>query len=136
MTTAHLRILLVEDNPADVTLVEEALSEAGMNCILELATDGSKAIELIERIDAGSRPCPALMLLDLNLPRVSGEAVLQRLRDSQRCNAMRVLVVSSSAAPSDRDRAMKLGATDYFRKPSSLAEFLELGPKVRSLLNS
>lgn len=130
-------ILLVEDNHADVTLVEEALSEAGVVCTLQVVTDGSEAIEMIERLDAdASLPGPELILLDLNLPRVSGEDVLRRVRSKGRCQAIPVLVVSSSAAPVDRQRAMSLGATDYFRKPSSLDEFLELGPKVRDLLRS
>jgi CheY-like chemotaxis protein len=128
-------VLLVEDNAADANLVEEALAEAQLECALEIVRDGSKAIELIDRVDADDRqPPPDLVLLDLNLPPVGGERVLQRIRRSPRCNGIKVLIVSSSDAPSDRERAMNLGATGYFRKPSSLDEFMELGHRVRSML--
>lgn len=89
----------------------------------------------IDRLDSGtSHACPDLVLLDLNLPKVSGEAVLERVRLSPKCGAAKVFIISSSDAPTDRERAMKLGASDYFRKPSNLAQFIELGPKVRAML--
>jgi len=128
-------ILLVEDNPADVNLIEEALSEESLECGLRVINDGAKAIELMDRVDADQgEPCPDLMLLDLNLPKVSGQDVLQRIRSGARCKGIKVLIVSSSNAPADRERALRLGATDYFRKPSTLEQFMELGPKVRGLL--
>jgi DNA-binding response OmpR family regulator len=72
--------------------------------------------------------------LDLNLPKVGGEAVLERVRSSPACKGVKVIVVSSSDAPSDRKRVMELGANEYFRKPSSLEQFMEFGPKVLALL--
>jgi CheY-like chemotaxis protein len=127
--------MLVEDNPADVDLIEEALTEGRIDCELDVIQDGDKAIAAIERADADTvSRCPDLILLDLNLPKVSGEEVLKRVRASRRFRNIKVLIVSSSNAPSDRERAMQLGATDYFRKPSTLEQFMELGPKVRSLL--
>jgi DNA-binding response OmpR family regulator len=128
-------VLLVEDNPADADLVEEAFSEAHIDCLLDILRDGAQAIDFIERLDSGlSEACPDLFLLDLNLPKVGGEAVLKRVRSSPVCKSVKVLIVSSSDAPSDRKRAMDLGASDYFRKPSSLEQFMEFGSKVRVLL--
>jgi CheY-like chemotaxis protein len=132
----HAFVLLVEDNPADAILVEEALSEARVDCRLHIVGDGSRALELIGRVETGQERCPDLVLLDLNLPRLSGGEVLERLRASPSCHSVKVLIVTSSNAASDRERAIALGATDYFRKPSTLAQFLELGPKVRQMLNS
>ncbi|HEY1756928.1 MAG TPA: response regulator [Bryobacteraceae bacterium] len=129
-------VLLVEDNPADAILVEEALSEAQVDCGLRIVGDGSKALEFIGRVETGQERCPDLVLLDLNLPRLSGGEVLERLRTSPSCHSVKVLIVTSSNAASDRERAMALGATDYFRKPSTLTQFLELGPKVRQMLDS
>jgi len=72
----------------------------------------------------------------LNLPRLSGEEVLRRLRSSSRFRTTKVLIITSSDASSDRQRVMELGADDYFRKPSTLDQFLELGPKIRQLLQA
>jgi CheY-like chemotaxis protein len=116
--------------------VEEALAEERLDCGLYVVRDGAIAIDFIEQVDADDgHPCPDLVLLDLNLPKVSGEEVLKRVRVSPRCGRTKVLIISSSNAPSDRERAMALGATGYFRKPSSLDEFMQLGPKVREMLS-
>jgi len=77
---------------------------------------------------------PDLVLLDLNLPKISGEAVLERVRLSPKYGTAKVFIISSSDAPTDRERAMKLGASGYFHKPSNLAQFMELGPRVRAIL--
>ena len=127
-------VLLVEDNPADVNLVEEALAEAHVDCGLKVLRDGSMAVEFILSVEKDEAPCPDLVMLDLNLPRLNGEEVLRRLRASSVLGAVKVLIITSSNAASDRKRAMDLGATDYFRKPSSVDQFLELGPKVRQML--
>jgi len=131
------RVLLIEDNPADANLVEEALVEANLDCDLSIMRDGAQAIEFFERLDAGSsEEYPHLVLLDLNLPKVPGEAVLERVRLSPKYGTAMVFIISSSDAPKDRERAMKLGASDYFRKPSTLAQYMELGPRVRTLLET
>ena len=130
-------VLLVEDNPADAELVEEAFAEANIACHLAILRDGAQAIEFIERLDSGvSDVCPDLVLLDLNLPKVGGDVVLERVRSSPKCKGVKVLIVSSSDAPTDRKRAMDLGASEYFRKPSSLEQFMEVGPRVRGLLQA
>jgi chemotaxis family two-component system response regulator Rcp1 len=135
MNTQTPHILLIEDNPADANLVEEAFSEAQFTCELSVMRDGAEAIEFIDDIDAGTRhACPDLVLLDLNLPKVGGRAVLERVRSSPKLRKTIVLIISSSDAPSDRKQVMELGADEYFRKPSSLQQFMELGPKVRTML--
>lgn len=135
MRTEHLAlVLLVEDNPADANLVEEALTAAQVPCGLHVLSDGTKAMEFIAQVENNTAPCPDLVPLDLNLPRIGGEQILRKLRDSPRLEANKVLIVTSSSAASDRRRAMELSATDYFRKPSTLEQFLELGPKVRQML--
>jgi two-component system, chemotaxis family, response regulator Rcp1 len=132
--TKH-RVLLVEDNPADANLVEEALAEANLDCELCVMRNGQQVIEMIERLESGSaQEMPDLVLLDLNLPKVTGDVVLERVRSSPRCREARVFIISSSDVPADRELAMKLGAIGYFRKPSSLADFMEIGPRVRAIL--
>ncbi len=126
-------LLLVEDNPADVFLVREALREEDLDCDLEVVDDGEQAIRFLERVDAGGQAPPDLLLLDLNVPRIGGEQVLERLRKSQPCAEIAVVVITSSDSPRDRQRAADLGAAEYFRKPANLDEFMALGKLVRRL---
>jgi CheY-like chemotaxis protein len=128
-------VLLVEDNAADTNLVEEALAEQQLDHSLHVLSDGSKAIDFIDRMDADvGHPRPDIVLLDLNLPRVHGEDVLRRLQRSPHRHDIQVLIISSSGAPADRDRVLALGANGYFRKPSDLDQFLALGAIVRDML--
>ena len=128
-------VLLVEDNAADANLVQEALAEHRVDSALQILNDGAKAIDFIERMDADeAQPCPDLVLLDLNLPKTNGEEVLRRLQRSPRRQQIKVLIISSSNIPADRERAFALGANGYFRKPSNLDEYMLLGPRVRELL--
>ena len=78
-------------------------------------------------------PCPHVMLLDINLPKADGFEVLRRLRGSERCKGIPVLMISSSDSPLDRSQAAELGA-GYFRKPPSYDEFLKLGTVLKKLL--
>jgi chemotaxis family two-component system response regulator Rcp1 len=131
----ELSILLIEDNPADVFLVEEAIKAEDLSYCLTHAADGERAILLLRQLeDDESLPCPALVLLDLNLPRKSGDEVLERLRASERCKNIPVIVLTSSDSASDREKAQRLGANAYFRKPSDLDEFLKLGAVVKKIL--
>jgi CheY-like chemotaxis protein len=135
MNTGKAQLLLVEDNPADVELVEEALAEAALDCGLSVVRDGRQAIDFIEHLEAADEQCcPDLVLLDLNLPKVSGEEVLNRMRSSPRFRLAKVLIISSSDITSDKERLIRLGANEYFHKPSSLKQYMELGPKVRAML--
>jgi len=139
MTRDHLdqlSLLLVEDSPADVFLVKEAMKEEGLRVRMEVADNGESAIAILDRVDAGSstNAVPNLLLLDVNIPRSNGTEVLERLRRSPRCGTVPVVMISSSDSPADRKRAFDLGATDFFSKPSSLTEFMKLGKLVRRLL--
>ena len=128
-------VLLVEDNPADAGLVQEALEEHRVDCDLILATDGERAIRFIESINAHSDSCPDLIILDLNLPRRTGREVLELIRGNDKCAEVPIVILTSSNAQIDRDDAMKLGATRYIKKPSRLAEFLKLGSLFKEILN-
>jgi CheY-like chemotaxis protein len=135
MKTEKPNVLLVEDNPADINLVEEALEEARLDCHLHIMRDGVRAIEFLDRLDSElDHPPPDVVLLDLNLPKVGGEEVLKRVRMSPKCEGVKVLIISSSDVPADRERVMQLGANDYFRKPSDLAQFMLLGVKIRAMI--
>ena len=130
----HVFIILVDDNPADVLLIREALVCHGVKSQFVIARDGDEAIRFIDEVDAHLRPCPDLVILDLNLPRKTGFEVLQRMRSTPGCCDAPVAILSSSDAPSDRQKAERLGATRYFQKPSNLDDFMSIGAKLKKML--
>src|SRR6185312_5979317 len=130
-----LQVWLVEDSEADELLMRAALNLDGLDCEFQVSPDGEKAIEFIEALDNGEAwHRPHIVLLDLNLPRKGGARVLEKIRRSQRCAGVPVVVVSSSDSPGDRTQVSRLGATRYFQKPLDLVEFMKLGPLVREVL--
>lgn len=132
---AQLQIVIVEDNPGDVFVMTEALCEHGINGTVTVIGDGDEAVNFFDRLDGDpSRPCPSVVLLDLNLPKRTGGAVLSRIRAGGRCAQVPVVIVSSSNAEEDVDSNKRLGATAYFRKPTSLDQFMQLGKLVGSLV--
>jgi CheY-like chemotaxis protein len=131
------QILLAEDSDADVGIVRIALRDQNLNHVLHVARDGEEAIAFIQKVDADSKaPKLDLLLLDMHLPRYNGEQILQRLRSTERYAQTPVIVMTASAAPEDEDRAQKHAALFYFRKPSRLQEFIELGAIVREILKT
>ena len=132
-----IHILLVEDNPGDVLLVRRALEEHRIRHELHVVRDGSEALELFSKMgEPNHPPCPDLVLLDLNLPKVDGPDLLRAFRKHPQCSLTPVIVVSSSDAPHERDRMADLGISGYFRKPSDLDGFLHLGAVVRQVVES
>lgn len=124
-------ILLIEDNRADAGLVREALEHHAVAGELLVVTDGQSAIDLIRTLE----DCPSLIIVDLNLPRRSGRDVLAFLRDQPRYVGTPVVVLSSSDTEEDRAESAALGVHRYLRKPSRLAEFLELGRVFKTILS-
>lgn len=130
----RLNLLLAEDNLPDAILVREAIRLENLPLEVHIAPDGQRAIDFIARAENDpDAPCPHFLLLDINLPKADGFEVLRRLRDSQRCGKVPVLMISSSDSPADRSQAAQLGA-GYFRKPPSYDEFLKLGAVLKKLL--
>lgn len=131
----HL-IVVAEDNGGDAFLIQEALREQKLPFAIEAVEDGESMFSLINALNSDeSRPCPDLFVLDLNLPKRTGEEVFTHLRSSERCADTPVIVVTSSDSPQDRERATKLGAWAYFRKPSNLDSFMEIGALIRDVLD-
>ncbi|HYP06308.1 MAG TPA: response regulator [Bryobacteraceae bacterium] len=131
-----LRILLAEDNPADVILVRHALEEHRISHELRVVTDGLDAIEFVASIgQAQSLDWPDILLLDLNLPRADGSEVLRAFREHPQGGATPVIVVTSSAAKADRQRVEPLGISRYFQKPVDFDGFMRLGAVVKEVVS-
>lgn len=131
----EIQVLLAEDNRADVILVKEALAAHHVPYKLFLVKDGEEAVDFIARMGtAGEPPCPDVFLLDLNLPKIDGIEVLQEFRRHPQCVTTPVIVISSSDAPRDREKASGLEVTRYFRKPASLDGFMKLGGVIKEVL--
>jgi CheY-like chemotaxis protein len=126
--TRVVQILLAEDNPADVYLIEEALREHEVAFEITVAEDGEAAMNMVTKGEVQ----PDIVLLDLNMPKRSGGEVLDRIRRDARSD-IPVIVLTSSDSPSDREEALRLGATCYIRKPTGLDEFLEIGATIKRL---
>ncbi|MFN7145241.1 MAG: response regulator, partial [Myxococcota bacterium] len=115
-------VLLVEDNEDDAALAEMALARSGHDHTLRVARDGQEAIEILHELQpAGVQP--ALVLLDLKLPRVDGRGVLRELRGDPTTVRVPVVVLTSSRLEQDVLDAYALGANSYFQKPVDFASF-------------
>jgi DNA-binding response OmpR family regulator len=126
---------LVEDNPGDVALIREALAENDIQAEIILLDDGEKAYRYFQALDQNQGVCPDLVLLDLNLPKMSGWEVLEFVRRSSKCRHVSVAVLSSSDAAIDKLQAERLGANRYIRKPSDLEDFIHIGAIIRAVLS-
>ncbi len=119
-------ILLVEDNPDDELLTVRALKRQNIGNRIVVAHDGQEALDrLFGEGEVGGPERPALVLLDLNLPRVEGLEVLRRIRSDPRTRLLPVVILTSSREERDIVEGYSLGANSYVRKPVNFDEFLE-----------
>ena len=122
-----MHILLVEDNPADARLTSEAFNEAAARTRLSVVPDGVEALAFLRRQGQYANASrPDLVLLDLNMPRKDGRAVLVEIRNDPTCKRIPVLILTSSRGDSDIDLAYENGANCYLLKPSDLDAYFAL----------
>ncbi len=120
-------VLLVEDNPGDVRLTREAFRDVNRLVRLHVATDGVEAMAFLNRTDGHeSAPRPALVLLDLNLPRMDGREVLGRIKANEDLKTIPTVIVTTSDIPADVLISYRLQANAYLRKPIELDAFEDL----------
>lgn len=117
-------ILLVEDNPDDAELTRIAFAEAGVEYRLQVVGDGVQALAYLR----GCAPAdlPALVLLDLNLPKLDGREVLEAIRAEPATRSLPVVVLTTSAEPFDVDTVYELGANSYIQKPVEFERFVDV----------
>jgi two-component system response regulator len=117
-------ILLVEDNPDDVTLARRAFRKNNIDNEIIVAKDGAEALQLLLPADQSSAQVnPAIVLLDLNLPKVSGLDVLRRLRADERTEMLPIIMLTTSSEDRDVEYSYRLGANSFVRKPVNFDDF-------------
>ena len=119
-----LQILLVEDDPGDVELTRESLNDSKLLRSMHVVEDGVEAMAFLKREGKYSdAPRPDLILLDLNLPRKDGRAVLAEVKSDDSLKMIPIVILTTSTAEEDILKTYKLGANCYITKPVGLAQF-------------
>jgi CheY-like chemotaxis protein len=125
MTRRITEVLLVDDNPADSDLVREVLARNRCPSHVHTVIDGLEAIAFLHRQGKyGAETIPDLVVLDLNLPRKDGRAVLAEIKADPVLRATPIVIFSSSEARQDVVRSYELGANSYVNKPGNLEDFV------------
>jgi two-component system response regulator len=117
-------ILLVDDNPDDVTFTLRAFKRNNITNEIVVAVDGEQALQMLLPEDAAQPFHPALVLLDLKLPKVGGLEVLRRIRADPRTQSLPIVVLTTSSEDADIASSYQLGANSFVRKPVVFSEFL------------
>ncbi len=124
-------ILLVEDNPGDTRLVIEAMHEAKLENYIHVVEDGIEAMQFLRREGRfGDAPRPDLILLDLNLPKKDGRAVLAEVKADPVLKRIPVVVLTTSQAEEDVLRAYDLHANCYITKPVDMEQFMKVVAQI------
>jgi CheY-like chemotaxis protein len=122
-------ILLVEDNPMDLDLTLRAFKRRRVTNPIHVARDGEEALAWLPRWEAGE-PWPAVILLDLKLPKIDGLEVLRRLKGHPALRVIPVVMLTTSEESGDVRAAYQLGANSYIVKPVEFEKFMEVSEKV------
>jgi CheY-like chemotaxis protein len=135
ITGEAVDILLVEDDAADAELTMRAFKDAHLTNRVHLVRDGAEALDFLFRKGAhasrGEHSMPDVILLDLNLPRVSGIDVLRRIKNDERTARIPVIVLTGSQSDRDIQESRRLGAEDYIVKPVNFHRFTEVTPQLQ-----
>lgn len=135
MTNVISHILLVEDNPGDLRLIQEALRVHRIDCRLAHYATVAEAIRAIRAYGTDGAELPALILLDYNIPGGDARDILAAASQNPMLDRVPKAVVTSSVAPADREQALRLGAQCFIHKPCELDQFLnEVGASIAGLL--
>jgi CheY-like chemotaxis protein len=132
----NYRILIAEDNPPDLMLIQEGLRLYGVPCDIDVVETGEEFLAYAQMsCHTQDLPKPDLILLDWSLPKGSGSDLIQAIRKTDRCANSFIIVLTSSISPHDRAAAEKAGANEFLSKPSDLDEFLRIGEFVKRVLD-
>ena len=128
-----IEILLVEDNPGDIRLTQEALKEAKLTNTLNVVTDGVEALDFLRRQGSYADAVrPNLILLDLNMPRKDGREVLTEIKEDPDLRRIPVVVLTTSDAEVDILKSYNLHANCYINKPVDIEQFIEVVKTIKN----
>ena len=134
MNVQDIEIILVEDNPDDAALTLRAFKSRSLfNSFIHLK-NGQEAIDYLEQLDLMS--LPNLIVLDLNMPILSGTQTLLQIKNNKNLKSIPVIIFSTSANENEKRKCLSFGAVDYLVKPSNYADGRELIQKFLTYLNS
>jgi CheY-like chemotaxis protein len=127
MTKEQVNILLVEDNEGDIVLINEALLEAEILTLTKIIQDGLTAIKYLEKTGIEDpTSLPDIIILDINLPKLNGLEVLERLKNDENLRKIPVIILTSSSSEKDICQAYGNYANCYIVKPINMDEFIEV----------
>ena len=125
------RIVVVEDNPADVFLLRNALDQHYQTYVLEVLRDGEEAINFVTlQRSVGLEPDPCVIVLDLHLPKHDGTSVLRVIRQEPALSSVQVVALTTLASPKDEQEILGLGVRLYKAKPTHLDEWIQLAGEI------
>jgi CheY-like chemotaxis protein len=128
-----IQLLIIEDNPGDVRLLQEAFRELRADVNIRVAKDGAEGLEMVLHSPAPKgHSHPDLILLDLNLPKVSGHDVLIRIKTNPKTCRIPVIILTSSRADADVRRAYEAHANAYLKKPATLDGLMAAAQDIKS----
>jgi CheY-like chemotaxis protein len=122
-------ILLVEDNPVDIDLTLRAFAAKNLSNLIQVARDGEEALKYFERWEQGETR-PIVILLDLNLPKINGLEVLQKIKSHPDFKTIPVVILTTSSESSDLQAAYQSGANSYIVKPVDFEKFLDVANHI------
>jgi CheY-like chemotaxis protein len=126
-----VNILLIEDNPGDVRLAQEAFKEGNINVDLNVAMDGMEAINYLRKVgEFSSATTPDLVLLDLNLPKKDGREVLSDIKADPTLRSIPVVILTTSNAEQDILNSYNLHVNCYINKPVDFDRFFDIIQKI------
>jgi two-component system, chemotaxis family, response regulator Rcp1 len=122
----YMEILLVEDNPADVALTKRAFKSGKVPHNVHVAKEGAEALAFLHDVEYERAPRPDLILLDLNMPRVSGQEVLEKIKSNDALASIPVVVLTTSKAEEDILKTYELHANSFITKPVDWQQFVNV----------
>jgi len=126
-----ITILLIEDNPGDVRLTQEAFKEGSKNVTLDVVMDGVEAIDYLYKNEPYSdKKSPDLILLDLNLPKMDGREVLEKVKNDDNLRRIPIIVLTTSDADQDILKSYNLHVNCYLNKPVDFDKFFDIIQKI------
>lgn len=129
------KILVVDDDPEDRSILEDGFVESGINEAVQFEENGEKAISYL-RAAAEEESLPCLIILDLNMPRMNGTQTLRSIKEDPRFRNITVLIYSTSLNPIEKDECLQLGAQEFVIKPVTYAESLKVVQFFKALCDN